>query len=128
MKEHCFNCSQEAMGRYAVISDPQGGRDDRLVCNDCLSELEETEGVEVSESTVFTRGTVSKSGERAPTRETSETNQLLKTLAHPIKHEVNHYFESRGPKTSVSLDELAASRLAGRGNHVLCGRRTAGER
>lgn len=107
MQGKCFNCSQEATGRYAVMSEPHEGPDDRLICNDCLSELEETDGVEVFESPVFMRGAGSKSIERAPSQETCETDELLKTLAHPIRREVIHHFESRGAKRSASLDDLA---------------------
>lgn len=107
MQGDCFNCSGEATGRYAVMSDPSDGPDERLVCNDCLSELEETEGVEVYESPVFMRGGGSKSIARAPSNETRETDELLKTLAHPLRREVIHYFEARGEKRSAALDDLA---------------------
>lgn len=107
MQGDCFNCSEAATGRYGVMSDPHEGPDERLICNDCLSELTETEGVEVYESPVFMRGGGPRSIARAPSNEIRQTDEFLKTLAHPIRREVIRHFEADRKKRSAALDDLA---------------------
>lgn len=108
MDGYCFNCSQESVGQYTVVSDPLDDLEERLTCDDCLSELQETDGVEVYQSPVIVRRGGSTSEERASSHGTPETDDLLKTLAHPIRREVIHYFESRGGEGSAALDELVS--------------------
>jgi ribosome-binding protein aMBF1 (putative translation factor) len=49
MNKECFMCGQSAQGRYTLVLDNSKIIEDVVVCEECISDLRNTEWIEVYE-------------------------------------------------------------------------------
>jgi hypothetical protein len=56
MSDKCFICVESASNRYTVILDQSKCLEQNLICDDCITDLEQEEWIELSEEPPDSRG------------------------------------------------------------------------